>query len=83
MASFAAKKFGANDAAKIYRRTQTAIGVAIWRRAASMVHACMPQLADDALALLSGGDPALPPAAAAAPAGRSFLLQEGLADLAA
>ena len=54
----AARRRGLRDHRLILRRARVAIGVAIWRRAAAMVHACLPKLAAEEEALLFGCDPA-------------------------
>ena len=89
MATLAAKKFGTNDARRIYRRTVQSLGVALWRWAANMIHSCMPRMDEETLALLFGGDPALaapgadPASDAAAAAARTLVQDEGLGVLAA
>ena len=51
----AAQRRGLASHQQLLRRTQAAIGVLIWRRAAAMVHACLPRLSAEELALLFGG----------------------------
>ena len=50
----AARRLGIADHRPILRRAPAAAGVAIWRRAAAMVRACLPAPCPDAMAALFG-----------------------------
>ena len=56
LAAAAARRQGFADGASLLRCARRAISVQLWRRAASMVHACLPRpSADEAAAALAGG----------------------------
>ena len=50
----AARRMGMADHAPLLRRTRAAVGVALCRRAAAMVRACLPKLSRDSAQLLYG-----------------------------
>ena len=58
MARKAARRRGFGSHRLILRRALVRIGVEIWRRAAKMVQACLPQPSEAEAALLFGEDPA-------------------------
>ena len=58
MAKRAARRRGLGDHRSILRRAMAKVGVQIWRRAASMVRACLPRLTEAEAAILFGDDPA-------------------------
>ena len=53
LAVHAARRRGLRGHRLILRRSRVAIGVAIWRWAAAMVHACLPKLTAEEEAILS------------------------------
>ena len=50
----AARRQGFEAAGPLLARTQTVLGVQLWRRVASMVHACLPLPSADEAALTLG-----------------------------
>jgi len=56
IAQQAARRVGVADCRPLLRRTWAAIGVAVWRRAASMARACLPRLSRESTAILFGED---------------------------
>ena len=55
LAAEAAKRVGTVGAQQLAQRCRAHVGVAIWRRAAAMLSACLPPLSKEALALLGEG----------------------------
>ena len=53
----AARQRGLNDHVGLLFRARRNISVAIWRRAAKMIHACLPQHSSESIDLLFGADP--------------------------
>ena len=53
----ACRRRGVIDCKALLARVHRNIGVEIWRRAASMVHACMPNFRDVGVDFLNGPDP--------------------------
>ena len=53
----AARQRGLSDHRGLLYRTHRNISVAIWRRAAKMIHACLPQHSKESIDLLFGTDP--------------------------
>ena len=54
IAQQAARRVGVADHRLLLRRSWAAIGVAVWRRAASMARACLPRLSRESAAILFG-----------------------------
>ena len=52
IAQQAARRAGVADHRSLLRRSRAAVGVAIWRRAALMAHACLPRLSRESAAVL-------------------------------
>ena len=50
----AARRVGVADHGPLLRRSRAAVGVALCRRAAAMVQACLPKLSPDGVQLLYG-----------------------------
>ena len=63
MAQKPARRRGFGSHKLILRRALVRVGVEIWRRAAKMVLACLPQPSEAEAALLFGEDPAAEPGA--------------------
>ena len=63
MAQKAASRRSFGSPKLILRRALVRVGVEVWRRAAKMAFACLPQPSDAEAALLSGEDPAAGPGA--------------------
>ena len=58
LARAAARRRGLADYRPLLRRAHANIGVQLWRRAAAMVKACLPDLPLEEQRLLLGADPA-------------------------
>ena len=56
IAQKAGRRMGVGDSRPLLRRAKAAIGVAIWRRAAAMVRACLPELSEESLGILFGDE---------------------------
>ena len=48
------RRMGVADHGPLFRRSRAAVGVALCRRAAAMVQACLPKLSPDGVQLLYG-----------------------------
>ena len=54
LANQAGRRLGVSDSRPLLRRAERALAVAVWRRAAAMVRACLPGLSSESLQLLFG-----------------------------
>ena len=52
-----ARQRGLSDHVGLLYRTRRNISVAIWRRAAKMIHVCLPHHSNESISLLFGADP--------------------------
>ena len=82
LARQAARRTGFADHRPLLRRARAAVGVALWRRAAAMVTACLPRLSQDCLRVLYGAceddDDCLPGASARTERPREHLTKRGV-----
>ena len=80
IAKRAARRRGLDDHRLLLRRALKGVGVQIWRRAAAMVHACLPVGSREAAELVLGNDGGIEDEGPAAAAVGNLIAAEGPAD---